>query len=51
MERRKYKIKAKVVGNEKPIVTDYIGSITTEELINKYGLDLPDVEWYDIEWE
>lgn len=48
MEYRRYEIVIKETGREKPVVTEYHGFIDRKGLVNFYGLDRPDVEWYDI---
>lgn len=44
MEYKHYKITIKEVGLEKPIETEYYGTINYEELIAFYGLNNSDVE-------
>lgn len=43
-----YQITIKEIGREKPIETEYIGNIDRRKLIEFFGLEEPDVEWYRI---
>ncbi len=44
-----YEITTKEVGRERPIKTTYIGDRDRKYLIDFFGLEQPDVEWYTIE--
>ncbi len=44
-----YEITTKEVGRERPIKTTYIGDRDRKYLIDFFGLEKPDVEWYKIE--
>ncbi len=44
-----YEITTKEVGREKPIKTTYIGDRDRRYIIDFFGLEQPDVEWYKIE--
>lgn len=46
-----YKITIKEVGRDDVIVSYYSGDISEQGLIEFYGLDHDDVEWYQIEEE
>ncbi len=44
-----YEITTKEVGREKPIKTSFIGDRDRKYIIDFFGLEQPDVEWYKIE--
>lgn len=48
MIRKHYKITIKEIGVNKPVETEYSGFIDRKGLITFYGLNNPDVEWFDI---
>lgn len=43
-----YEIKIKEVGNAHTITTHYVGDVTESYLVKFFGLNNPDVEWYEI---
>ena len=49
MIRKHYKITIKEIGVDKPVETEYSGFIDRKRLITFYGLNNPDVEWFDID--
>ena len=49
MIRKHYKITIKEIGVDKPVETEYSGFIDRKRLITFYGLNNPDLEWFDIE--
>lgn len=51
MDCKHWKVTIKEVGNEKPIVTTYHGTIDLQGVVDFYGLKESDVEWYKIEVE
>lgn len=46
---KKYNVIFKEVGKDRVGQTSHTGNLTREEVIEFFGLDKPDVEWYDIE--
>lgn len=46
---RHFEITIKEVGREHPIKTSYVGDVTYKYLVDFFGLENPDVEWYGIE--
>lgn len=44
-----WKVTIKEVGNSTPLVTKYYGTLDRQGIIDFYGLNNPDVEWYRIE--
>lgn len=46
---RHFEITIKEVGREKPIKTSYVGDVNHKFLVDFFGLNEPDVEWYGIE--
>ncbi len=44
----RYKITMKEIGRSNIIVSEYIGDVDEAQLIKHYGLNEPDIEWYDI---
>ncbi len=47
--RHHFKITIKEYGREKPIETSYDGDVNHQFLIDHFGLNNPDVEWYGID--
>lgn len=47
--RRRFEITIKEVSREQTIKTAYIGDATHQYLVDFFGLNEPDVEWYGIE--
>ncbi len=47
--RPHFKITIKEYGREKPIETSYDGDVNHQFLIDHFGLNNPDVEWYGID--
>ncbi len=47
--RHHFKITIKEYGREKPIKTSFIGDRDRKYIIDFFGLEQPDVEWYKIE--
>ena len=46
---KSYKVTVKEVGRMAPLTTEYVGSKDRQEVIEFFGLDKPDVEWYELE--
>lgn len=46
---KQYKITMKEVGNDRLLESFYYGDVSREYLVDFYGLNQPDIEWYDIE--
>lgn len=46
---KKFIIRIKEKGNDHVITTSYTGDRTREYVIKFFGLEGPDVEWYEIE--
>lgn len=46
---KKYRITYKEVGKPKPDTTYYTGNKTEAQVIEFFGLDEPEVEWYKVE--
>lgn len=49
MVMKQYKITMKEVGNDRLLESFYYGDVSREYLVDFYGLNQPDIEWYDIE--
>lgn len=49
MEMKTYNVKIKEVGNDHIITTSYKGVADRQAVIDWFGLEEPDVEWYKIE--
>ena len=45
----RYKITMKEVGRIDTITSEFNGDVNEAYLIKHYGLNEPDIEWYDIE--
>lgn len=45
---RTYEVTVKEVGHDHPVTTSYTGDVTSEFIIDFFGLTQPDVEWYKI---
>ena len=45
-----WKVKIKEVGNDHIIETSYIGEVNGAEVVKWFGLDQPNVEWYELEF-
>lgn len=48
METTYWSIKIKEVGKDDILETEYLGNIDRQGLIDFYGLNNDDVEWYEI---
>lgn len=48
--RRHFEITTKEVGREQPIKTDFFGDVTHKYLVDFFGLEEPDVEWYRLDY-
>ena len=46
---KKYRITYKEVGKPKPSTTYHTGNKTEAQVIEFFGLDEPEVEWYKVE--
>lgn len=49
MKKRHWKIRVKERGSDHILTPEYIGYSDREEMIDFFGLENPDVEWYEIE--
>ncbi len=49
LKSKHYEITTQEVGREKPIMTSFIGDRDRKYIIDFFGLEQPDVEWYKIE--
>ena len=47
--KKHYVVTIKEIGHEKPVVTEFFGDIDRRKVVEFYGLEEPDVEWYRIE--
>lgn len=46
---KNYKVTVKEVGRMAPLTTEYVGPKDRQEVIEFFGLNKPDVEWYELE--
>ena len=44
-----WQVRFREVGKSQTNVTKHLGHLTEEEVINFFGLEDPDIEWYDVE--
>lgn len=43
-----YEVTIKEVGKPEPIITSYVGDVDKAYIVEFFGLNEPDVEWYEI---
>lgn len=48
MEQKHYRIRAKERTTGRIVTPEYIGAKTRAEVIEFFGLEEPDIEWYEI---
>lgn len=49
MKKRHWKVRLKERASEHILTPEHIGYLSREQVIEFFGLEEPDIEWYDIE--